>query len=644
MATIPANVADAPPIGTGAAASALPAATGSGVYLRLAAVARAVALLTLLTILGGGLRVWMISDASLGHAGDLRLFTQWSQGLAEDGLQGFYASGRFCDYPPLSVLMLKAVGHAALWASDGPPSAELLRTLVKVPACLADALIALLLFFEARRLIGPRAGIAAATLYWLNPVALYDAAFWGQVDAVYTAIVLLALLGVTRRGWESVGAASVAALLAKFQSIAFLPLILFETYRIGGWHAIGRFVLAGTATTAVILLPFAWTGTLDTVLQRAYVDVVGQYYDMAKGAYNLWHVVGDPQMADIAVPAPLLAIAAQGEIAVPADGHWLLAWNWRRISLALYALVVAVILSVYSLRPAPVTRYAAAGLLAFAFYLFPTEMHERYLFPAVALLAIWAVSARWRERAYWLLCALLLLNLAAILSPAQIAQFIGGMNLLLFGGLLVALWVGSARPAPDPASPAWDDPPATDIVRPGPRRLIPVFRGLTVAAVVGAVGAGAWVAHAARSAPPLNTPAGVTWLDTLTPVHVQQGWRAPQARRTVVGAQLQLDDTYYLRGIGAHAPATLTYDIPANTTRFAALVGIDAATDGAGSARVTVLLDGRMAWQSPRLEPGTAPAPVEVALADAAQLTIRIDDDGDGPRSDHVNIALARFE
>jgi hypothetical protein len=92
---------------------------------------------------------------------------------------------------------------------------------------------------------------------------------------------------------------------------------------------------------------------------------------------------------------------AGGRAAVEAGDSALLRLTWRRISLVLFALAVAVVLSLYALRPGPVARYGAAGLLALCFYLFPTEMHERYAYPAVAFLALWAAAHRVHERLYW---------------------------------------------------------------------------------------------------------------------------------------------------------------------------------------------------------------------------------------------------
>ena len=47
----------------------------------------------------------------------------------------------------------------------------------------------------------------------------------------------------------------------------------------------------------------------------------------------------------------------------------------------------------------------AAGLLAFGFFMLPTQMHERYVVPAAALLAVVAGAGRWRTYAVVMLPA-----------------------------------------------------------------------------------------------------------------------------------------------------------------------------------------------------------------------------------------------
>jgi len=590
-------------------------------------------------IVGAGFRVWLASNARLVDPFDIGLFMKWTRGLGELGLQGFYEKGDFCDYPPFSVLILHAIGKLGA-AFELLGSRDTLVPLIKAPALLADLLVAVALFLQGRRLFGLRGGAAAGMIYFLNPIALYDSAYWGQVDAIHTAFLLFSLVLIGRARWAGAGAAGMLALLTKFQSIAVVPLLIFEVYRLGAWRGLLKACVGAVVVAAAVLAPFAVVGQLVEVIGRSYVRVVGQYDELAKGAFNVWHVVSDaPASTDTAVPEALVRAAARGRASVPADSEWLLSLNYRRISVIAYALTVAMVLSLYSLRPGPVARFAAGGALALAFFLVPTEMHERYAFPAVALLAIWAVSSPARERVYWLFSMLLLLNLAAVLSPAAVAPQIG-MGLVLI--LLAACWTllqGAPRlPTPppqpaDPATPAGWSP-----------SLIPAFRWATVTMFAAVAGLSAYAVHLGASAPPLPTEEGAVYLSALRPRESRQDWRKLGVDRAATGGLLRSGPTVYFRGLGTHANARHVYDVPAGATRFVARVGVGPAARGKGSAIAAVEVDGVRVFQSDVLRSGSALVDVSVPLSGAARLALITEGAGDSIKSDHLDWLLARFE
>jgi Gpi18-like mannosyltransferase len=599
------------------------------------------AVLAAVLLIGLTMRAWIVATPGLGLEDDLRIFASWSRNLADNGLARFYATQRFCDYPPLGVLVFYSVGKAANALGGGQASEELLRAALKVPACLADLGIALLIFVEARRLLGRRAGAAAAALYFLNPVTLYDSAYWGQVDAIYTFFALLALVLVSRRHWHWAGAAAAAGLLAKFQTIAVVPLLLFETYRLGGRRAIAGKLVSALAMAAVVTAPFALTNTLTDVLQRGYVNVVGQYKQLSKGAFNTWSFVAPPDTTDAAPPISLARLAAAGQTQIPADSSWLLALTWRRISLLVYALSVAVVLAVYSLRPGPIARYGAAALLGLAFFLFPTEMHERYAFPVLAFLALWAVSSEWKERTFFLVSAMLLLNLAFVLPPGQLAPQIAAVTLLLFGIVLVGLARRHASTRSRAASPASAE---TDVKARGSQRLIAWFRWATLAAVVIlAAGATSLAVMAARAPSPTPAP-NTIYLSDLHAESVHQSWHSLALDRAVAGGPLQLGGTVYLRGLGTHAPSRIEYAIPPDATAFCTRAGIDHGTGGPGSAIFIVELDGKPVFKSPIMTWQSEPLDLEIPLRNAKRLVLRTNPTRDGQRADHADWALARFE
>lgn len=432
---------------------------------------------------------------------------------------------------------------------------------------------------------------------------------------------------------------------------------MFETYRVGAWRAVGRKLLGFVGGAVVILAPFAFQGVLSEALQRSYVHVVGQYHELSRSAFNVWFLGGATTAVDTVPPGAVLRLVAAGRDAFPAADSWLLHLTWRRISLMIFALSVAVVLSLYSLRPGAERLYAAAALLGLCFFLFPTEMHERYAFPVIALLAIWAAAHRSGERAYWLLSALLLLNVAAYLPPEQIAAQLSAANLAVFAVLGVMLLLPRRSPVEDGAPPARTTlaqrdgspctsadaagaPPACD---PPTRVLIRAFRALTALALVAALATGGWIVTRAAAAPPPADRPHTIWLSDLTPRAARQGWKTPARNRSVEGGWMQLGGTIYIRGVGTHAPGYLIYAPPPDAEWFEARVGIDGAAGAAGSARVYFNVDGKPVAETPLLTGGGQFADIRIPVAGAESLMIRVDATPDGQRADHVDLALARF-
>ncbi len=71
-------------------------------------------------------------------------------------------------------------------------------------------------------------------LYAFNPAVIYNAAVWGQFDAVYTFFLVLSLVLALKSKPELSAVAFALGLLTKPQGIALLPLIAFLIYKKGG--------------------------------------------------------------------------------------------------------------------------------------------------------------------------------------------------------------------------------------------------------------------------------------------------------------------------------------------------------------------------------------------------------------------------
>lgn len=583
-------------------------------------------------VIGGALRTALLLDVDLVYRSDMEYFVGWTRGLLQHGLAGFHDAESFCDYPPLALLLFLGVGRVAV-ALFGPAFTDAqLQILLKTPAVLADLAIGVLLYAATRRIVGRGAACGAASLYVLNPAALYDSAYWGQIDSAPALLALAALMLAQRQACIAGGAFAAAAVLLKFQSIVFVPILLLEAQRTRRWRAPAWLGVGAVLGAGVVLAPFAASGALTETLSRAYVEVVGQYPTMSKGALNVWEMARLSDQADDAPPIFLLNALAVGRDEVQVGGHWVELATWRHLSLALFALATAGVLALYSLRPSGASYYGAAGLLGLAFYLFPTEMHERYAIPALAVLPVWAVGGAARERCYWLVSMIVLLGMAAQLSVRPIGPVLAaGCLLAFFAALALLPRRASQQAAPvelsAPAAMGWE------------------FRALrwgTSLALLAATGAAGFVANASLSA---ATPsdADEVHLGGFVPVEVRQEFRTPLADRAVSGGPIRLTDTVYLRGLGVHAPSRVVYEIPAGWTTFRAMVGLDHGARGRGTAVARIELDGREVFRSERMSGATPPQDVAIPVQGARRMALIVEPTGDGRRFDHVSWALARF-
>ena len=308
-----------------------------------------------------GVLLRLVVLRSPGFPSDVATFQAWAERLAEIGPTRFYEPGYFSDYPPAYLYVLWLLG--ALF--DG----ELLRLAVKAMSIPADVAIALISAQLVWRSAGRGSAVLAAALWMLSPGPIFAGPYWGQVDAVGTVPLIFALIFAGRGRWATAGTlAGVAAMVKPQFGIGALMVIAAAVIiwiRDADWRPATRSLLAAATTVLVLGLPFrAGPAELIDLVKSASAT----YPYTSLYAFNIWSIVGDfwkPDDAYVLTGGVLLIAGLLGSAA--------LLW-WR--------------------RDVPVFL-AAGALAAMAFYFLPTRAHERYLFPAFALLLpLAAVRAR----------------------------------------------------------------------------------------------------------------------------------------------------------------------------------------------------------------------------------------------------------
>lgn len=358
-----------------------------------------------------------------GFAADQAQFILWSIQTRDSGPSALYAerpegSGRrSCNYPPVYINVLSWLrsaydGLAAepltadaaydVWKGRDTPAARAAVWSYKLPAVLADAVLAALLVVWVRPYAGRTSSLLIGSFYAVHPVAIHNSAIWGQVDAIHT-LLMVGSLELARNRRMLWGAALAAlAVLTKAQAIVLLPLWFVLQIGWAGkssrrWGATGL-VLSLVALLA--LIPFL--GVLDGV-GEAYLGAARYYPYTHLNGFSAWFL-GNP--LDQPHLEGALSRYYQKDNTPAALG--LTPRQWGVVgTLSIWAFVL---FRLWRRGADSASVSWAVRVLPLAFFIFSTQMHERYLFPAVALWA-WAYQP---SRRWW--CEWTVLGLVATLN------------------------------------------------------------------------------------------------------------------------------------------------------------------------------------------------------------------------------------
>ena len=139
--------------------------------------------------------------------------------------------------------------------------------------------------------------------------------------------------------------------------------------------------------------------------------------------------------------------------------------TYRDIGLALMAGCVLLIVILQPRRQEPWAPWAGAAAIALAFFCLPTQIHERYLYPALVFLAVAAWADRRLLSVLGLLSTTFLMNLALVWPATPeldaLAHSVGdgprsaiaGLNLIAMFALVGWLAISKPQPLRRPSLP-----------------------------------------------------------------------------------------------------------------------------------------------------------------------------------------------
>jgi hypothetical protein len=167
------------------------------------------------------------------------------------------------NHPPLAGWMLVGTNWLLDHGVAGFPF------LIRLPACVADFVTALLVF-ELVRLARPaREAAIAAVLVVCSPVLFAVSGFHGNTDPVFVMFALLSVYLLVVRRWAlAAGVAFGLAMSIKLVPIVLVPVLAVVLVRLG-WRRVAAFAGGGAIVFGVLWLPVIlnrWLGFREQVL------------------------------------------------------------------------------------------------------------------------------------------------------------------------------------------------------------------------------------------------------------------------------------------------------------------------------------------------------------------------------------------
>lgn len=327
--------------------------------------------ITLVSILIVGLIFRIIIGLKVeGFPVDIGLFKWWADTSLKN-LFGIYTSGVTIDYPPLYIFVLY------ICAKINALNIGLNYALIlKMPSIIADLVTAYLIYRLARKKfnneLGREFNLFIVFAYVFNPAVFINSTLWGQVDSFFTMFIVLAITLAAEDKLILSSAMFTFTILMKPQGIILLPVLFFQMLKGKTLSkilkTIGISIVTALAITAVVTLPFT---TMDGPfwIFKLVSKTMTQYPRASLNAFNLFALLG----ANLRF-----------------DNEKLFIFDYKTWGMIFDVMILAFtgFISLKGKIKNPSVVFAGAFMLNAGAFVLSSEMHERYMFPSLALLLV----------------------------------------------------------------------------------------------------------------------------------------------------------------------------------------------------------------------------------------------------------------
>ncbi len=329
-------------------------------------------------IFAGALRL-ILAPLVYGYPNDMACWMYWGDTMLTSGPWKFYETTSFCDYPPLYLYVLWLFG--ALRALFGIELGSTLNmALMKIPPILADLGTCILLFRLAKKKgSAPGFALAVSLLYAFMPAVWFNSSCFGQIDSVLALVMIVYLYWLYDNKILYSSVLLVLGTLMKPQMLLAAPALLVvfvKFWQQEGWKkALLIFVkslAAGLGAGFLAILPF-WGRQEGPWIVRLYLSTLGSYPYGSISACNFMTLIGGLWKPDT---NRFLGLTLK-------------LWGYLGIG----ASVVLYFVTSFKNKDRD-SLFLHVSLLLTGIYTLGCYMHERYLFPVLAILLIGYVLTR----------------------------------------------------------------------------------------------------------------------------------------------------------------------------------------------------------------------------------------------------------
>jgi Gpi18-like mannosyltransferase len=551
-------------------------------------------ILIFLLVLVAALAIRIYFVPAPGYEHDIMHYKQWGQATVEYGVHNVYEKS-ICEYPPVFVYILKTVcSFYKVFYPKFDEHTYLYDFLIKAPSMLADIIASLGIFIFLRRKNSFKFSLIAMSAYAFNPVIIMDSAVWGQTDAISTLIALGAIFALINNRFALSWSLIIFGMLTKLQLVVLLPLIILITLKRGGFSSLLRGLAASWCTYVIVMAPFLYFHKADLGFTRLF-NTVGQYPFLSLFAFNFWWLIG------------------QGQARWLSDtGMFLNLWTYRTLGMLIFALFYVPLLSyLYKNEKDENAVFYSATMASFAYYMLPTEMHERY----IMLVFIFLLFTALKNRKLWIAYAAL--SFSTIFSLLYVL-----FSVYPFDYPHLPLFFKSV-----PLGIALSIINITAFLYMSSE----LFKRFKLKDIVITLAAGIFILSAYNYIKPVRP----VYLSDLVPKAKEQQWGDLHMDRSVDNHTLTVNGFIYPKGLGTHANSSIEYILDGRYRILEGAVGIDDESRRDNKIEAWIYADNKLIYKSGIIPGWIDPRYFRLNIKGVKVIKLIISDGGDGINYDH---------